>query len=77
MICHCFAVTDTRIRELARSRRGTGGKPLSLREVVRACGAGRGCGGCRAGLQQILAQEDTPDTRPVAPDPASVAAAAL
>jgi len=51
LICHCFGVNETRIRELAR--RGQ----ASLSQVLRSCRAGADCGGCHPAIRQILAAE--------------------
>jgi bacterioferritin-associated ferredoxin len=51
LICHCHGITESRIRQIARA-----GEP-KLREIVRACGAGSTCGGCRPAIRQILADE--------------------
>jgi len=51
LICHCFGVNETRIRELARGGRA------SLLQVLRSCRAGADCGGCHPAIRQILAAE--------------------
>ena len=50
IVCSCHGVTDREIRRLARNGACT------LREVAETCGAGAGCGGCRASVRAILRQ---------------------
>ena len=50
IVCSCHGVTDREIRRLARAGACT------LREVAESCGAGAGCGGCRASVRAILRQ---------------------
>ena len=50
IVCSCHGVTDREIRRLAR------GGACTLRQVAEACGAGAGCGGCRASVRAILRQ---------------------
>lgn len=51
IVCHCHSVScrDIRraVREGARSRR----------EVARACGASRVCGGCRPAVEAVMCDE--------------------
>lgn len=51
LVCHCYGVSDKRIRELVRQGARSG------RDVARACGAGTGCGGCRLLVREILDAE--------------------
>lgn len=50
IVCHCEAVTDREIRRSMAEGAGT------LHQVTRACGAGRGCGGCHPTVKALLAQ---------------------
>lgn len=49
IVCHCFAISDARIRALIDDR-------TTVREVMSRCGAGRDCGSCRAAIETLLAQ---------------------
>lgn len=51
IVCHCKAVTDREVRRAARA----GAERHA--DVVRACGAGSVCGGCRPAIDEILARE--------------------
>jgi bacterioferritin-associated ferredoxin len=51
IVCHCNATTDREIRRAVRNGAG------SLREVSRACGAARGCGGCAETVLAIISSE--------------------
>jgi len=51
IICHCKAISDRTIRAAIR------GGAESPREIARACGAGRVCGGCRPALRSLLKRE--------------------
>ena len=51
LICHCHGITESRIRQIARTCQP------KLREVAKACGAGTVCGGCRPAIREILADE--------------------
>jgi bacterioferritin-associated ferredoxin len=51
MICHCRAVNDRRIREVARSTGAT-----SPEQLARHCDAGTGCGGCLPAVRRVLDQ---------------------
>jgi bacterioferritin-associated ferredoxin len=51
LVCHCYGVSEKRIRELVRQGARSG------RDVARACGAGSGCGGCRLLVREILDAE--------------------
>lgn len=50
LVCHCHGVTDTQIRNLVREGASSTG------QIVRATGAGRGCGGCRSAVRNAVAQ---------------------
>lgn len=52
VICHCLAVNDRAIGELAK------GGPVSVDDVVAQCGAGGRCGGCRPAIEAVLAKVD-------------------
>ena len=49
IVCHCFAISDARIRALI-DECATG------RDVMFKCGAGRDCGSCRAAVEALVAQ---------------------
>ena len=51
IVCHCRAVSD---RAISKAIRGGASSP---REVARACGAGRVCGGCRPAVRQLIERE--------------------
>ena len=51
IICHCLRVNDRVIRSAVRE----GAK--NREQVVRACGAGGGCGGCAAAIEEIVHEE--------------------
>ena len=51
IVCHCKAISDRTIRGVIR--RGAD----STREIARACGAGRVCGGCRPAIREVLEKE--------------------
>ena len=48
VICHCLAVNDRVITELARQG------PVSVDDVIDRCGAGGLCGGCRHSIEWVL-----------------------
>ena len=52
VICHCLAVNDRVITELA------GQGPISVDDVIAHCGAGGRCGGCRHSIEWVLAHAD-------------------
>ncbi|HJO22938.1 MAG: (2Fe-2S)-binding protein [Myxococcota bacterium] len=54
LVCQCKGVSDRTVREVVRAGARSG------REVARACGAGRSCGGCRPLVREII--EDERDT---------------
>lgn len=49
IVCHCFAISDARIRALIDDC-------ATVREVMSRCGAGRDCGSCRAAIETLLSQ---------------------
>ncbi len=51
VICHCYRVSDKKIREAVR------GGACSRHQVERACDAGAGCGGCGPAIDEILETE--------------------
>ena len=51
IVCHCKAVSDRTIRKVIQ------GGAETPRQIGRACGAGRTCGGCRPTLSDILERE--------------------
>ena len=62
IVCHCQGVSDRSIRQAVREGACT------VRQVARACRAGRMCGGCRPVISEIIAAEVTVSER--APVPA-------
>jgi len=54
IVCHCQGVSDRAIREVVREG------ATSVRQVGRACRAGRMCGGCLPVIAEIIASE-TPE----------------
>jgi bacterioferritin-associated ferredoxin len=56
IVCHCKAISDRTIRGVIR--RGAD----STREIARACGAGRVCGGCRPAIREVLQHERTSES---------------
>jgi bacterioferritin-associated ferredoxin len=53
IVCHCQGVSDRSIREAVREG------ARSVRQVARACRAGRMCGGCRPAICEIISVEST------------------
>jgi bacterioferritin-associated ferredoxin len=51
IVCHCKAISDRTIRSVIRHG------AESTREIARACGAGRVCGGCRPAVRDVLRSE--------------------
>jgi len=51
IVCHCKGVSDRSIRQAVRAG------ARSSRQVVRACGAGSRCGGCRPMIEEIIDRE--------------------
>ena len=68
IICHCHGVSDRAIRKVVREG------ACSLRQVARASGAGRMCGGCRPAVQQLIHEESGREETPAVVVPAAVAA---
>jgi bacterioferritin-associated ferredoxin len=54
VICHCRAVSDGLIRQ------EVDGGALDVETVVRRCGAGSACGGCRPAIALLLQGLDAP-----------------
>ena len=48
IVCHCKGLSDAAIREAVRDG------ARSFRQVARACGAGRKCGGCRPIIRELI-----------------------
>lgn len=48
VICHCLAVNDRAIAELARH------DSVTVDDIVSMCGAGGHCGGCRESIGSVL-----------------------
>jgi bacterioferritin-associated ferredoxin len=57
IVCHCKAVSDRRVRQIARDGART------CADIAEACGAGAECGGCHPTIDQIL-REERPDEAP-------------
>lgn len=49
IVCHCFGVTDTKIRHVAKEN-----KLHTAEDIKNYCKAGGGCGGCLDEIQEIL-----------------------
>ena len=49
IICHCFGVTDVKIRRLAKEN-----NLHDVEEITHYCKAGGGCGKCKGEIQEIL-----------------------
>ena len=49
IVCHCFGVTDTKIRHVAKEN-----KLHTAEDIKNYCKAGGGCGGCLDDIQEIL-----------------------
>ncbi|MBN1863332.1 MAG: Fe-S cluster assembly protein NifU [Victivallales bacterium] len=62
IVCHCFGVTDTKIRAIARQN-----NLRSAEEIRNYSKAGGGCGGCLDSIQEILdgLWRDEPGPEPV------------
>ncbi len=57
VICHCRAVSDGLVRAAVADGAG------DIDSIVRRCGAGSVCGGCRPSIAQLLADLNaTPTT---------------
>jgi len=48
LVCQCRGVTDRQIRHLVREGAS------STREIIRATGVGRDCGGCRSNVKKVV-----------------------
>ncbi len=57
IICQCNGVSDRTIRKVIRDGAS------NRNEVVRACMAGRACGGCVPAIDQIIEAEQEPIVR--------------
>ncbi len=57
IICQCNGVSDRTIRKVIR------GGASNRNEVVRACMAGRACGGCVPAIDQIIEAEQERSVR--------------
>ena len=51
LVCQCKVVSEQTVREVVRDG------AQSCRQVARACGAGRTCGGCRPLVREIIDEE--------------------
>lgn len=51
LVCHCKNVTDRAIRHAVRQGAESRG------EVMRACRAGTGCGGCQRAIEGVIDDE--------------------
>jgi bacterioferritin-associated ferredoxin len=67
IVCQCYGVSDRTIRKAVRDG------ACSLRQVARASGAGRMCGGCRPVVEKLIDDEIGAVSMP-APMPGAVAA---
>lgn len=56
IVCHCKGLTDRDIRQAVREGART------VRQVVRACEAGRRCGGCRPAIVELIEGESEPSS---------------
>ena len=61
IVCACYGVSEREVRRAVREG------AISRRQVQRASGAGSGCGGCIATVDQIL--EEMASSAPPAEDP--------
>lgn len=52
VVCHCFSVTERKIREVIRAN-----SLEKVEDVTHYCKAGGGCGGCYEDIQEILDNE--------------------
>ncbi len=52
-VCHCRAVTDSRVRDAIAQGAG------DENEIGRACGAGTGCGSCHDELRRLCEEGRT------------------
>ncbi|MBX3026217.1 (2Fe-2S)-binding protein [bacterium] len=53
IVCHCAGVTDQAILQLAREGAQT------VKDIVRASGAGRCCAPCRSEIATLLSQHES------------------
>jgi len=51
IVCHCQGVSERQVRKAVREG------ARSVRQVARACRAGRMCGGCRPVISEIISSE--------------------
>jgi bacterioferritin-associated ferredoxin len=51
IICHCFALSSNTVREVIA------GGAQTVKQVARACGAGRDCGKCVVHVRALLEAE--------------------
>lgn len=51
IVCSCKGITDRTIRTLIRDG------ACSMRDIGHACEAGRGCGGCRPAIDELVVTE--------------------
>jgi bacterioferritin-associated ferredoxin len=58
LICHCRAVNDRAIREVALASGAT-----EPEQITSVCGAGGDCGGCLPALEDLLADLRAADQR--------------
>jgi bacterioferritin-associated ferredoxin len=56
-VCLCMGITDREAREVIQRGAGT------AREVLRACGSARPCGGCTPTLRGLLREAGAQDRR--------------
>jgi bacterioferritin-associated ferredoxin len=65
LVCHCHTIGHRRVLEVVREGCRT------TAEVMRACGAGRSCGGCAATVCELIDQvaEEEAEARSVAAAP--------
>jgi bacterioferritin-associated ferredoxin len=57
VVCHCKGLTDRDVRSAIEAGACT------RRDVVRRCGAGSVCGGCRPVIDELLGAGDEPPAR--------------
>jgi NAD(P)H-nitrite reductase large subunit len=51
IVCQCKAISEAAVRQAIREG------AHSWRQVARACQAGRGCGGCKPLIRELIARE--------------------
>jgi bacterioferritin-associated ferredoxin len=51
IVCHCESLTDRQLRAAVRAG------ARSCADLMQACGAGTGCGGCKPALEELLVEE--------------------